>query len=219
VTLEPIETVRDDLKIRAREQQNYLEALAEAYEQSVASLVFRTRFLQFGSLALALITLAIQFLIGNRQSAMSDWVGRTQLILAVSLAVTGIWALVYQWDGMLEKQREIVAALIHLVSEYSISTTSESITLKKMKDWEQKRVVLETLRKHKHARIQQQFFQAGYCHVAKKYPQFGITCNECQRIWKTEYAHQTGWAFLPWIRKCRNCGIILNDRKTIRDRV
>lgn len=212
MALEPIETVLDDLKIRAREQQNYLEALAESYEQSVASLVFRTRFLQFGSLALALITLAIQFLIGNRQSEMSDLVGRIQLILAVSLAVTGIWALVYQWDGMLEKQREIVAALHRLVSEYSISETSDSISLKKMKDWEQKRVDVETLRKHKHARIQQRFFQMGYCHVAKKYPQFGIKCNECNRSWKPEYAHQTAWAFLPWMKKCSNCGIILNDR-------
>lgn len=213
------DTELTEMRARAQSERLRLEGLEYAYDGSVASLVLRQRAIQFCGIALSLVVLTVQYLIGDRTNWLSVVLSQIQAILAVMLMVGVVWGLAFRWDWMLDRQQNISHALHRLVAEYQTAEAANTITQTKMAKWESARSEIESDRKNPLARISQRFIQRAYCHVAKKYPEMKMKCFECDRTWRSEYAHLRFWHYFPWIHRCNNCGVPLNERKFTRSSV
>ncbi len=188
--------------------------LSYAYSQSVKSFVRWNESVAAFS-AIVCVTYFVLFGIWHSDASIAKSLGTIQAVLSGFLFCITLYSLFRRWQSRQEFHQQLAIKFSDLLSRIDVMLKSgvapSPVQAKKFQtEFEEIRDQAQTGDK---GEIEQQFLQQGHQHAANTYPQLGVKCYKCDRVWKAEFDRRLAsvWkpkSWLPWSDKyCKNCGV------------
>jgi hypothetical protein len=188
--------------------------LSHAYAQSAKSFVRWNECVAAFS-AIVCITYFVLFGIWHSDADTAKALGTIQAVLNGILFCVTVYALFRRWQSKQEFHQEMALKYSDLLSKIDVllksgkaPSTAQATSFQR--EFEGIRDQSQTSDK---GDLSQRFIQQGHHHAANTYPQLGVKCYKCDRVWRPEFDRQliSIWkpkSWLPWMHKyCKNCGV------------
>ncbi len=182
------------------------EAFKFALQESVRGLHKLGRIRDMLGFALAMWTLFVLWVIGNRASQLHDIAGIVATGLSLAVTTFAVWSFVAKWDEQVEKKNELAAKLNSFLMTYQKLYEADHPDVAKLRAWRLGLGDLDELRNHRLVTLDKRSKQAGHQHVAMKYINLDLKCDMCGKEWRPAFATALK-SYSRFTKTCDNCGV------------
>jgi hypothetical protein len=181
-----------------------IEAYEFSYNSSIRSLIARKRVAEYASYALAVIFLFFQYVAKENWPTLHTILSYTGVGLGIVTVLVGIWGHLDKWDEQIDKKKELATQCRVLATKHYALTLKLPPDESAVRRWMIECHAFEGERQHVHGSIGDRFYRLAHQHVGNTYPDEGVKCKKCNRIWSHELNRKI--ARLPW-GFCPSCGV------------
>jgi hypothetical protein len=191
----------------ARDEYLKMVGSEAAYQVHIQRIERWTGILDVLSFLLAVWTVFILWVVGDRSSRLHDVMAiiGTGLSLAVGSLVVCSWR--FKWGEQVLKKQELSREAHDLIARYEAMSAESTFNEIKLAKWNKDRLAFYEREKHPLAVVWTRCQQLGFQHVGLRFPTYDIKCHACGRIWNELKNKRRGWRNGIWFLRCENCGV------------
>lgn len=189
----------------ARTKKWKLEAYEFAYDARVRDLYSYKTKLEFLGMLVAIVFLFLQYL-AKELSGLHSFLGYVGTGLSLVVILMVIRSYISGWPAQIEKKRALSLAIRELLAKHQKATEERPVDHGKVRKWIAACEEFENERKHELATVPTNYIKRGHQHVGNTYPELGVKCTKCGKVWAPEMNKRARWTWVPFYG-CDGCGV------------